>query len=87
MASLWDGEISSRTISRALKKIGFTRKKRLTAFQERSGSQTAGFCSRIVCPAAQIVYLDESGMDNRDQYDYGWNQQGQRFHALKSFSA
>ncbi len=28
MAELWDGEISDRTISRALKKIGFTRKKR-----------------------------------------------------------
>lgn len=23
-------------------------------------------------------------MDNRDQYDYGWNEKGQRFHALKS---
>ena len=23
-------------------------------------------------------------MDNRDQYDYGWNSRGQRFHALKS---
>lgn len=31
MAQLWEGEISSRTISRALKKIGLTRKKRLTA--------------------------------------------------------
>jgi transposase len=31
MAKLWDGEISDRTISRALKKIGFTRKKRPTA--------------------------------------------------------
>jgi len=31
MAKLWDGEISDRTISRALKKIGFTRKKRLMA--------------------------------------------------------
>ena len=29
MAQLWHGEISERTISRALKKIGFTRKKRL----------------------------------------------------------
>lgn len=29
MAQLWEGEISSRTIARALKKIGFTRKKRL----------------------------------------------------------
>ena len=38
-------------------------------------------------PSAQIVYVDESGMDNRDQYDYGWNPKGQRFHALKSFSA
>ena len=28
MASLWEGEISERTISRALKKIGFSRKKR-----------------------------------------------------------
>lgn len=28
MAQLWNGEISARTISRGLKKIGFTRKKR-----------------------------------------------------------
>jgi transposase len=31
MAELWFEDISPRTISRALKKIGFTRKKRLTA--------------------------------------------------------
>jgi transposase len=31
MAQLWDEQISDRTISRALKKIGLTRKKRLTA--------------------------------------------------------
>jgi transposase len=31
MAQLWEGEISARTISRALRKIGFTRKKRPTA--------------------------------------------------------
>ena len=30
MAQLWDGEISQRTISRALRKIQYTRKKRLT---------------------------------------------------------
>lgn len=28
MAELWDGELSSRTISRGLEKIGFTRKKK-----------------------------------------------------------
>lgn len=33
MAQLWEGEISARTISRALEKIGFTRKKRPTAIK------------------------------------------------------
>jgi hypothetical protein len=31
-----------------------------------------------------IVYVDEAGMDNREDYGYGWNERGQRFHALKS---
>ena len=30
------------------------------------------------------MYLDESGMDSREEYEYGWNEKGQRFHALKS---
>ncbi len=30
MAEIWDGEISQRTISRALQKIGYTRKKKHT---------------------------------------------------------
>lgn len=33
MAQQWQGEISARTISRALEKIGFTRKKRPTAIK------------------------------------------------------
>ena len=35
-------------------------------------------------PAENVVYADESGMDNRDEYAYGWNKSGERFHALKS---
>lgn len=31
LAQLWDGQISDRTISRGIKKIGFTRKKRPAA--------------------------------------------------------
>ena len=31
-----------------------------------------------------IVYVDESGIDNRDDYGYGWNEIGQRFHDFKS---
>lgn len=30
------------------------------------------------------MYVDESGMDTRDDYGYGWCQRGQRFEALKS---
>ncbi len=32
----------------------------------------------------EIVYIDEAGMDNRENYSYGWNERGQRFYALKS---
>jgi hypothetical protein len=34
MAKLWAEEISDRTISRALKKIGFTRKKKLMVIKK-----------------------------------------------------
>lgn len=30
------------------------------------------------------VYVDEAGMDQRDDYGYGWCEAGQRFEALKS---
>lgn len=30
------------------------------------------------------VYIDESGMDNREDYGYGWNERGKRFYDLKS---
>lgn len=32
----------------------------------------------------KFVYVDEAGMDNREDYGYGWNLRGERFHALKS---
>lgn len=44
LAQLWDGDISDRTISRALRKIGFTRKKRPTAIKsgmKKSGNNSA----------------------------------------------
>lgn len=31
-----------------------------------------------------IVYVDETGIDNRDDYGYGWNEIGERFYDLKS---
>lgn len=32
----------------------------------------------------QLVYVDEAGIDNREEYAYGYCEVGQRFHALKS---
>ena len=32
----------------------------------------------------QIVYVDEAGIDNREEYPYGYCEIGQRYHALKS---
>ena len=32
------------------------------------------------------MYIDESGMDSREDYSYGWNAKCQRFYALKSGS-
>jgi transposase len=31
-----------------------------------------------------LVYADEAGMDNRDDYGYGYSPEGERLHALKS---
>jgi len=31
-----------------------------------------------------LVYVDESGIDNTEEYGYGWNEKKQRFHALKA---
>jgi hypothetical protein len=35
-------------------------------------------------PAAVLVYIDESGIDNTEDYAYGYCRKGERFHALKS---
>jgi transposase len=43
MASSWPGEISDRTIGKALKKIRFTRKKNLRLSRKRSGEKARVF--------------------------------------------
>lgn len=36
------------------------------------------------CNPDDLVYVDEAGMDERDDYGYGWSPKGERFEALKS---
>ncbi|BAI92354.1 hypothetical protein N39L_43650 [Limnospira platensis NIES-39] len=85
MAQLWDDDISPRTISRALKKIGFTRKKTY-GYQERDEQQREEFIAHIEkMEPEELVYLDEAGMNSQDSdYPYGYCEEGQRFDALKS---
>ena len=85
MAQLCHDDISQRTISRALNKIGFTRKKRLTVTANALEVKRQQFLEQLATWSPEkIVYVDESGMDNREDYGYGWNSQGERFHADKS---
>ncbi|HEY9903832.1 MAG TPA: IS630 family transposase [Candidatus Sericytochromatia bacterium] len=84
MAELWEGDISARTMSRALQKIGWSRKKTY-GYRERDGVKRAAFLEQLATiPECQRVYVDESGMDERDDYGYGWCERGRRFEALKS---
>ncbi len=83
MAQAWQGEISDKTIGKALKTIGFTRKKTY-GYQERNEHKRQELLAKISQKKPeQRVYLDESGIDNRDDYGYGWNQKGQRLCDLK----
>ncbi len=68
MAKLWTEEISDCTISRALKIFGFTRKKTY-CYQEREEVKRLLFKEKISPYVPEdIVYIDESGMDSREDY-------------------
>jgi hypothetical protein len=59
--------------------------KKTYGYRERDEEKRQGFLLKISQKKAEErVYIDESGIDNRDEYGYGWNEKGQRFHALKS---
>ena len=60
-------------------------KKKTYGYRERDEGKRQAFIAQLsTLSTEKIVYLDESGMDDRDQYDYGWNRKRQGFHALKS---
>ena len=60
-------------------------KKKTYGYLERDESKRQTFIEQLAQWAHEtIVYVDEAGMDNREDYGYGWNSTGQGFHALKS---
>lgn len=54
-------------------------------YRERDQAKRAAFREQLAAiPLAQRVYVDEAGMDEREDYGYGWCERGQRFEAFKS---
>ncbi|MEA5449734.1 IS630 family transposase [Leptolyngbya sp. CCNP1308] len=84
MAECWPGQMSQRTISRALDIINWTRKKTY-GYRQRDEQTRQAFVARVPEPIARhLVYVDESGMDERDAYGYGYAPAGERCYDLKS---
>ncbi len=84
MAEAWPEKISDRTIGKALKKIGYIRKKTY-GYRERDEEKRQEFQGKISQKErSKLVYVDESGIDNREDYGFGWNPKGERFYDLKS---
>jgi transposase len=60
-------------------------KKKTYGYQERDEVKRTEFLEHLATIKTEdIVYADEAGMDSRDNYGYGWNEEGERFYALKS---
>ena len=68
MAEKWAGKISDRTIEKALRKLNYTRKKTY-GYRERDEEKRHEFRLKISQTKPEDrVYIDESGMDNREDY-------------------
>jgi hypothetical protein len=61
------------------------REKKTYGYRERDETKRDRFRAQLAAiPASQRVYVDESGMDERDDYGYGWCERGKRFEAFKT---
>lgn len=85
MAQLWEGNKARSHNRKSVKENWVHAKKKTYGYQERDEIKRQAFIEQLTTQADEtIVYVDEAGMDNREDYGYGWNEKGERFHALKS---
>ena len=60
-------------------------KKKTYGYRERDELKRQVFQQQLKTKRPrQIVYVDEAGIDHREEYPYGYCEIGKRFHALKS---
>lgn len=65
-------------------KVRHQSKKKTYGYKEGDEAKRQAFREQLKTkPASAIVYVDEAGIDNRDDYPYGYCPIGQRFYALK----
>ncbi len=84
MAELWGDNLTQQNVSYAGQKLGITRKKNY-GYEERDEEQRAEFINQLgEIEDKRLVYLDEAGFDNREDYPYGYSPKGERCYALKS---
>ena len=82
MATKW-GNCSCFTISRNFKNLGFTRKKNY-AYQEGDDLKREEFAFKLnQIDKKNIIYLDEAGIDNREDYPYGYRVKEERVPGMK----
>jgi hypothetical protein len=63
-------------------------KKKTHGYRERDEVKRAEFLAQLAeIESSRRVYVDEAGMDQRDDYKYGWNEKGERYKALKSWQS
>ncbi len=77
------GTISLKTVCKWLKRIRFTRKKKV--WLHRARWRKAQFLSgnNREKNAGNILYIDESAIDDNEEYPYALNKKGSRVYALK----
>ncbi len=63
----------------------FHQKKKDYGYEEREEERRNEFKTELAAiEPSKRVYIDESGMDSRSDYRYGWSKRGQKLAALKS---
>lgn len=60
------------------------REKKTYSYRERDETKRKLYLKEVrELRASQLVYLDEAGIDDTDDYGYGWCYKGERFYATR----
>lgn len=60
-------------------------KKKTFGYKERNEEQRSVYLEKIAQKQREsLVYLDESGLDDNESYDYGWGPKGPRIYGMKN---